>query len=201
MLLEELQKTWQSQPTSTISIDADALIGQVRRKQREFRTTIFWRDFREVAVALVLAVVFMMKTRHDGWPSLTVSAACLWIAGFILVDRWRRLGQRPASDHALLDRLDEALSEVKHQIWLLKNVAWWYLLPLALALVFRSAYSAATGSAPLADRISSFAIDFGVFGVVFAGVYWLNQYAVRTVLQPRRQELLDIRESLLSVED
>jgi hypothetical protein len=201
MLLEELQKAWQSQSTPTVSIDADALIGQVRRRQREFKTTIFWRDFREVAVALVLAVVFVMKARNDGWPSLTVSAACLWIAGFILIDRWRRRSRRPASDHALLDRLDEALSEVKHQIWLLKNVAWWYLLPLAVALVFQSAYSAATGSGPVAERLASLAIQLGVFGAVFAGVYWLNQYAVRTALQPRRQELLDTRESLLSMEN
>jgi hypothetical protein len=41
----------------------------------------------------------------------------------------------------------------------------------------------------------------GTFFAVYAGVYWLNQHAVRTELEPRRQELLAIRESLTSLDD
>ena len=35
----------------------------------------------------------------------------------------------------------------------------------------------------------SFARAVLVVGVVFAGAYWLNQYAVRAELDPRRREL------------
>jgi hypothetical protein len=36
-----------------------------------------------------------------------------------------------------------------------------------------------------------------IIAVVFVGVYWLNQYAVRKELEPRRQELLAVREGLM----
>ena len=40
----------------------------------------------------------------------------------------------------------------------------------------------------------SVVVAFGV--IVFAGVYWLNQYAVRSELEPRRQELETLLMSL-----
>jgi hypothetical protein len=40
-----------------------------------------------------------------------------------------------------------------------------------------------------------------IFVLVFAWVYWLNQFAVRKELEPRRQELVAVRESLLTLEE
>ena len=42
-----------------------------------------------------------------------------------------------------------------------------------------------------------FVTSIGVLALVFAGIYWINQYAVRTDLEPRRQELLAVRENLM----
>jgi hypothetical protein len=47
-------------------------------------------------------------------------------------------------------------------------------------------------------------IGIGIVGAIcaitFVGVYWLNQWAIRTELEPRRQELLAVRERLLKDE-
>ena len=52
---DELQQAWQAESSNTrVTIDADLLLKEVQRSQREFRSTIFWRDFREVGIALVM---------------------------------------------------------------------------------------------------------------------------------------------------
>jgi hypothetical protein len=201
MSLDELQQAWQSQPASRIRVDGNALLAQLRRNQRSFKSTLFWRDFREVAIALALIPVFWSAVREQGWHWLSFCAACAWIAGYILVDRWRRRGRKPAKDQSLSECLDHSIDEVEHQIWLLRNVFWWYLLPGALAAIFTFGWIAATATLPLPPRLISLAGGLGIFAVVYAGIYWINQVAVRDELAPRRQELLALRESLSDGDD
>jgi hypothetical protein len=201
MLLDELQQAWQSQPAPTLRIDADVLLSQVRRNQRSLKSTLFWRDFREVVIAVAMIPVFANAAREQGWHWLSFCLACAWMAGYILVDRWRRRKKRPANDHTLARCVDESLDEVEHQIWLLKNVGWWYLLPGMLAALITFTYVFVTLPGSVMQRAISLLLGMGVFGAVYAGVYWTNQYAVRTNLEPQRQELLAIRESLTSLDD
>jgi hypothetical protein len=198
MLLDELQQTWQSQPAATIRVDAEALLAQLRRNQRSFKSTLFWRDFREVAIGSAMIPVFWSAAREQGWHWLSFCAACAWIVGYILFDRWRRRGRKPAKEQSLSECLEHSLEEVEHQIWLLRNVGWWYLLPGGLAAVFTFGWIAVTETGPLVARLTMLAGGLGVFAVVYAAIYWLNQFAVRSELEPRRQELLAIRESLLA---
>ena len=202
MSLDELQQAWQSQPAPTLRVDADLLLGQVQRNQRSLKSTLFRRDFGEVVVALALIPLFAITALELGWHWLSFCPACAWVAGYILVDRWRRRKKKPASDHALARCVDESLDEVEHQIWLLRNVAWWYLLPGILAALFTFTSISVTLSARVGMlRLLPQFFAMGVFFAVYAGIYWLNQYAVRTELEPRRQELLAIRESLTSLDD
>ena len=66
MNFEELQEAWQSQDTSAkVTIRADALLKEVRRKQRQFRATIFWRDVRELGVACGIGVLYALAMSTD----------------------------------------------------------------------------------------------------------------------------------------
>ena len=38
-------------------------------------------------------------------------------------------------DEPLLSCVKDSLAQVEHQIWLLRNVFWWYLLPSAIPLL------------------------------------------------------------------
>jgi hypothetical protein len=197
MLFDELQKTWQSQARARISVPPDVLLAELRRNQRQLKSTLFWRDFREVFVAAALAVFFFVQgLRGDGWTWILMVAASIWVGGFILIDRFRRRRRAASFGDSIRGCVDASLHEIEHQIWLLKNVLWWYLLPPFVAIEFSFAESAFDRHALTGMLWVAFGLLTAFCLLVFAGVYWLNQWAVRTELQPRRQELLAVRESL-----
>lgn len=189
MNFESLQKSWQNQETK-ISLNPGLLLKEVRRNQQQFRATIFWRDFREVGVGILLFGIFLIwGLRSLDWTICLMAFACLWVAIFIVVDRFMQYRKRPAANDTLKGCIESSLHQVNHQIWLLKNVFWWYLLPLDVTWGIFVACSA------WHDRHSGLSVVIGwivyaIFGVLMTwGLYWLNQLAVRKNLVPRRQEL------------
>ena len=77
----------------------------------------------------------------------------------------------------------------RRQIWLLRNVGWWYLLPLAvpaMAFVGHVIWLSAAGG--LGAAVVT-AVAGAVAGLSLAGVYRLNRAAVRDELEPRRRDL------------
>ena len=52
---DKYQQAWQAHSSQTrVTVDADLLLKEVQRNQRNFRATIFWRDVREVGVGLLM---------------------------------------------------------------------------------------------------------------------------------------------------
>jgi ABC-type proline/glycine betaine transport system permease subunit len=85
--------------------------------------------------------------------------------------------------------IESSLREVNHQIWLLRNILWSYLLPLGVAVeisIFHSAWQ--TWNSSFAAVVVSLVVTL-VIGLLYWGIYWLNQFAVRQELEPRREEL------------
>ena len=196
MNFEELQKAWQSQnPGATVTINADLLLKEVRRNQHHFWMTIFWRDAREVGAAAFLTWLFFhWAIRDREWSLYLLSFSCFGVGLFMLVDRWLQRRKRPVTNDPLRSCIEASLLQVNHQIWLLKNIFWWYLLPvlvgLGILIVSQICKSRHNGSYGVI-----FLTGYALFCVLFFwGVYWFNQYAVRKGLEPRRQEL----ESLLA---
>jgi hypothetical protein len=105
------------------------------------------------------------------------------------VDRVRQRLKRPVLNDPLKACLQSSRSEVSHQIRLLQSVLWWYLLPLAAGLGIWTANALLRTIHSGAASLSSWAIYLGICLLLFVGVYWLNQFAVRKYLQPRLQEL------------
>ena len=58
-----------------------------------------------------------------GWPG------SFWWIGM----RHKRRPSEP--DEPLLETVQESLTQVEHQIWLLRNVFWWYLLPFTISIL------------------------------------------------------------------
>jgi hypothetical protein len=199
MNFEELQKAWQSQdPGATVTINADLLLKEVRRNQQQFWVTLFWRDVREVAVAAFLAWLFLhWAIRDRDWSLYLLSCSCFGVGLFMMMDRWLQHKKRPLTNDSLRSCIEASLLQVNHQIWLLKNVFWWYLLPLA-APIGISVSASIWSTRQAGFFVVTVWVAFMLVGVViYWGIYWLNQHAVRKNLEPRRQEL----ESLLAVLD
>jgi hypothetical protein len=198
---DDLKRAWQRQTSQThLLIDTELLLKEVRRNQAYFAAIIFWRDIREVGVSLLgIPVWIYLGAKHSlPWTWYLMVPAMLWIAGYMLADRMRHNRQPPEPGEPLRQRVESSLAQVEHQIGLLRNVLWWYLLPLslaALAFVGQVTWQERSGGWWMALSASGVV---AIVAIVFGCVYWLNQYAVRVELEPRRRELETL---LLSFDD
>jgi hypothetical protein len=202
MKSDNFQLAWQSQASQTrVTIDADLLLKVVQRDQQNFQRMIFWRDYREVGVALVMIPVWFflgikISTPWTWWLTVPV---LVWIAGFVLVYRIRHKQPPAKSDAPLLHCLQRSLTEVEDQIWLLDNILWWYLLPPGISIAAFFAHVSWRTAMKTNDWLGGliFATILFVFlAGVYYFIYWVNQFAVRKQLEPRRQELLALIASL-----
>lgn len=197
---DEFQQAWQSDAAQDrVTIDADLLRKEVQRNRQDFRATIARRDCLEVGVALLLLPVwiYMGITDASPWTWYLTVPALIWVAGYILVFRMRHKQDPGQPDDPLLTCVKRSLTEVEDQIWLLRNVFWWYLAPLAIPLLAYTAHLAWLKSRDWLVAISSenaFSMIF--FVAIFYFLYYINQRAVRVQLEPRRQELLTLLANL-----
>jgi hypothetical protein len=196
---DNFKQAWQTQTSQTpLKMDTELLVKEVRRKQQCFTAAIFWRDVREVGSCLLMLPLWLyLGVKHSSpWTWYLTVPALLWIAGYMLVDRMRHKRQSPDPGEPLRQRVESSLAQVEHQIGLLRNVLWWGLLPLILSfLAFfgQAAWQERSGGWWMALAIS---IVVALGGIVFAAIYWLNQYSVRSELEPRRRELETLLRSL-----
>lgn len=196
---DDFKQAWQTQsPGGRLRIDVELLLKEVQRNERYFTAMIFGRDVREVGIALLLVPVWFYTGYRMSLPwtwYLTVPAL-VWVAGFMLVDRMRQHRQAPELGDPLCQRVESSLAQIEHQIWLLGNVFWWYLLPFALSML--AFFGQITWEMRWAGWFAAlaFACVVAIAFSILAGVYRLNQVAVRTELLPRRQELEALLRSL-----
>jgi len=196
---DDYQKAWQAPSAQPrVTINADLLLKELQHNQRSFRVTIFWRDFREVAIAVLLIPVwfYMGAKLSSPWTWYLTVPVLIWIAGFMLVYRIRHRPEGGKLDDTLLRCVQRSLTEVTDQIWLLRNILWWYLLPPGLSLFAFILQVTWLHSHSWPDALAHLAPPVIVIFATYAFLYWLNQYAVRTKLEPRRQELLALIASL-----
>ena len=185
-----------SQPRLTA--DAAPILEKIRRDQKNLTATLFWRDVREVGTSLLLFPVwlFMGITLRLPWTWYLTVPALMWIAGYLLVDRMRHKRRPPELDESLRHCVECSLAEVEHQIKLLRGVLWWYLMPIAIAMMAFFVHVAWEGRAGGWWMAIALAMVVAIGTSVLGFAYWLNQYAVRSNLVPQREELQMLLSSL-----
>jgi hypothetical protein len=196
MQFEKLQKAWQSQ--RRVSIDTGVLLRMLRRDRRGFRSMIIRRDAGEVGAALFCAAFFVyVGVTRSQWSWLVLAFLTAGVGVFMLIDRFWHRADVAAKGGSLADSARSSLAEVRHQVWLLKNIFWWYLLPPGIGLAVvgaEMAYQLWLLSGSLLPSVTVAALLYLIVVVVDVFIYRLNQRAVRDGLEPRVREL----ESLLS---
>jgi CubicO group peptidase (beta-lactamase class C family) len=196
---DSYQKAWHAQSSQTrVTVAGDLLLKEVQRSQRNFRATVFHRDFREVVVGLLMLPSWFYLGHRMGlpWTWWLGVPAITWVILFIVVDRIRH--KQPSSEpgEPMLDCVNVSLVQVEHQIWLLRNVLWWYLLPFTIAILAfftQVAWLRHSGFWPGTLALAPLVL---FVAVLYGFVYYLNQRAVRCQLEPRREELLTLLASL-----
>ena len=202
MTFDELQEKWQSQQRGfTLTIDSDMLLKEIKRNKKYFESVVYSRDIREAGVAIAMFLFFGYVGLQDNfWPSLLLALLVLFIAVFLIADRIVQKRKRPKTSQSLSGCIQASLHEVNHQIWLLKNVFWWYLLPPFAGMAIFVGYVAWDAR----DHLGWFMFDITSMVAVILLVwfiYRLNQKAVREDLFPLKQELEDLLSSLEDVSE
>jgi hypothetical protein len=192
-----------------LSGDAEFLLNEVQRNEQSLNAMTFWRDFREIGIALLLVPAWLylgimfQPAWSPPWTWYLTVPVLVWIAGFMLVYRMRHKQKPNKPDELLLHCVERSVTEVEDQIWLLRNIFWWYLLPPGISIMAFFVHLNWTWRDRLVARLLSkdwldvldalgHAVPFVAVIAVYYFIYWLNQYAVRTQLEPRRQELLTL---------
>ncbi|MGA2220995.1 MAG: hypothetical protein ABSH21_04300 [Verrucomicrobiia bacterium] len=199
MKLDELEKAWQAQLTGRrLTLNADIVLRELDRSKSHFEATIFWRDLREAGGAiLVAAFVLWFGIKDHIWPLFVMAALSGGVGVFMVVDRLLQRRRRPTYSDPLLACVEESLAQINHQIWLLKNVFWWYLLPFGVGCALFWGQCSWTLLKAGLWRLKD--LEMPVVGVLlYWGIYHLNQLAVKKGLEPRRQELETLLQSLQS---
>ena len=116
------------------------------------------------------------------WTWYLIEPATIWVIVFRLVDQMRHRRKLIDADNPLLESVQDSLAQVEHQIWLLRNVFWWYLLPFALPMVAFFAHVALLTSSSWLQAVGT-TIFFSMLVIpVNAAVYYLNRRSVRVEL-------------------
>ncbi|HET6879626.1 MAG TPA: hypothetical protein VFI31_05715 [Pirellulales bacterium] len=196
---DNYQQAWQAHSAQTrVTVDAELLLKEVRRNQRDFLATILRRDVIEVAVTLLMLPywVYQGLTRPLPWTWWLTVPAIIWVGGFFLVDRMRHPQTPSDPSEPLLKCGKNSLTQVERQIWLLRNVFWWYLLPFTISILAFFAQVSWQTSRNWLEALGAGGLSFSFLWALYYFLDYTNQRAVRTQLEPRRQELLALLKSL-----
>src|SRR3954469_20531402 len=90
MTPDEIKQLWQSQGSARITIPGKLLLDQVQRNERSFSSMIWWRDVREIGVAVALIPIWILMGRRAAlpWTWYLAIPGILFVAGFMVVDRF-----------------------------------------------------------------------------------------------------------------
>ena len=196
---DKYQQAWQAHTSGQrVTVDADLLLKQVQRNQRDFRATILRRDTLEVGIGLLLLPYWLYKgaTSTLPWTWYLTVPAIVWVVGYFVVDRIRHPQTPSDPGEPLLDCVTTSLAQVEHQIWLLRNVFWWYLLPFTISIQTFFAHNAWLSAGNWLEALGIATPFFMFLMALYAFLDYLNQRAVRWDVGPRRQELLELLASL-----
>lgn len=184
------------QPAPLDSVDG--LRRELKASRRQLDSALFWRDVREIGVALLLIPIWIGTgvSTPQPWSWYLMIPALLWVAGYMLWSRYRHPRQPPPDDAPLPEHVRSSLDVIDRQIRLLRSVTWWYLLPLTIPIAVFATHNAWQNRAMGWVSIAGFALLMTIVASVMALVYHINQRAVRTDLQPHRQRLQTILDAL-----
>ncbi|MCA9257784.1 MAG: beta-lactamase family protein [Planctomycetales bacterium] len=196
---DAFQRAWQSQEAQTrVTVNADVLRAQVERTHRDFLGILRRRDVLESTVGVMLIFYWLYQGANGTlpWTWYLMIPAIVWMIGFFIVDR-RRHPQTPVNpSQPLRECLTSTLQQIDHQIWLLKNVFWWYLLPFAIALLVFFVDMAWQASSSGWDFLAGAVPLVLILSTLYATIDWINQRAVYADLFPRRKEIVAFIDAL-----
>ncbi|WP_428387872.1 hypothetical protein [Mucisphaera sp.] len=206
MVTDPLQEAWRVHGEEIrVAADTEVLLRELRRNQRYLDAVLRARDYGEVRVGLLLIPVWFALTlwlEEPLWTWYLAVPGFIWLVVFMLVFRFRYGKLRSGPEDSLIESVRESVRQIDDQVWLLRHVWWWYLLPLLIPMLVWTLH---LGWALSSDGVLESVVMTAILVVFLVGldvfVYRVNQSAVRHELEPRRKELLALLASLEGTDD
>ena len=187
---DELEILWKTQPLDN-AVKGEEMRMAVLQKITSFDRMIRMRNRIESVAALAVAAFFLYAgTQRNGLQrlgSLIVAAGALWIIYYV-----RRHGMdhgEPAPDQPVESFRQALALKYEHQIRLLRNVKFWYLLPMYIGLLTTTA-GLLNDQSQTRRLMWTDAIGPVIYTLIFAGVWWLNEVFAVHKLQRSRTQIL-----------
>jgi hypothetical protein len=203
MNLDDMREGWRQHHGKWADQHFDALAADVVARAGRFENQIMRRDWMETAAALFVILFFGVALSSMGMTRLMVAGVALILFGaveIVVVLFWARLRDLPPQPDSSLAEFSQAeLVRLDRQIYLLRNVTWWYTGPL-LAGVALFLFGV-LWSLPAMPPVTWFSFLAAFGACLLAGgfiVYRINRRAVVTELLPLREQIIAFRESLAS---
>lgn len=135
---------------------------------------------------------FASQDARLAWPYYVAAFLALGVGIFMVVDRLHQRARMRQFGDSVCAGVERSLVQVQHQVFLLQNVFWWYLLPIlvGLSLLLLGHYS--VHPLPL-WMLPTIAISLLIFVYL---IYVLNQRVVWKVFLPCKEELESLLMSL-----
>ena len=204
MTFDELQDKWQSQENSaSINIEMDLLLREVKRNQKNFKAIIKGRDTLEVSVGFILTALFLCIGFGGKMRGFVFAAImCFGVSMFFIIDRYLQKRNAHKSTDSVVSCAESSLCEVNHQVWLLKNVFWWYLLPLGAGIVIAFLHTLWMARDVVTTNVVIGSVLYFIFCIwLYRYIYNLNQKAIVDELLPRQIELQEILDTVKKLDD
>jgi len=197
--LDTMELLWQQDQTSgRFSIDEEAMYNLLNKQAKRFSRQIRFRDYLEGILGFLIAIFFAavpflwsgknQTSWVDHWEWFTLSAGALFIAIAFVYQRRQARQWETDTGIDIKQTLIRNLASVAHQIKLLKNIVWWYCLPMEIPLVFVAVKS---------DAFDAFRLDYllgsAALMIAIAGCNW---WYVKKDLVPKQAALKQMLDSM-----
>jgi hypothetical protein len=218
MTFDELQDKWQSQENiASITIGTDVLLREVKRNQKNFAAIILRRDCLEAGIGFIMTIFFLgIGFGSKAWGFVFAAVMCFVVSMFFIIDRYLEKRKAHKSTDSIVSCAESSLHEVNHQVWLLKNVLWWYLLPIgggiAVAVlhtmwIVRGIFANVFYATEMVQITIAIPVFVGVIlyfifvAWLYKHIYDLNQKAIENELLPRQKELQEMLDTVKKSDD
>jgi len=164
--------------------DPAVLANSVARAHRRDQRRLLWLNVQEFIPSVVVAGVFASRAPNSVRPPATFAAAALVsaVGVFLVVSSLRFQRADRGWGSSIREQLARRLAQVEHRARLYRRVGWWYVSPLAVAIVL--ARYGAGGPAR-----SNGLVFFGVVAALAVVLYVLNRRIGRTRYEPEAERL------------
>ena len=192
MSLDGFQKAWDSEALPPqVTFNAELLAREVERSSEAFRSSIFQRHLGQIeaVIWIILTWCLMGFFLSPPWTWYLMIPVLLWMVIVYAVTLKQYARHPVVSGQPVLDSVKGSLSQVEHQIRLMRNLPWWNLLPTAIAMLVFFAQVTWQMNLPWWARLLVIGLWTLLLYVAFRGMWRMNDLSVQKELEPRRSEL------------